>query len=534
MVALSYLTRSGFRWAIIAVIAGIVAEWTGRLTGPVYGAHWSNRWNRLTELLTIFGQLTVDCGLIGLLVMFYLHARQQVMGAGICMMPKTRPANIAVAGGFLVLLAAVVARFAAYEMSYSSLLGEFAGWLGVLILVGYAVCRPWLLPVLVIAGFLIFQHTTFPRHLRDLTTDYQRLYADEADNQQIEEAQSHSEAARANEMAGRFKQAHEQGNKPFQETLVELQQANASLKTAYGGWSSVYYDYLTELRIIFLLADALALLGLGWIARPATFRISVLERIRRLRPVSLDAVKAPIAERRHQFISSQFSRRLHRRFAVHDWRAAIVAAVAMLGLTGLFNLQWARSTGYAAPSVAFNNEWFNAQFGQSAPAGLTMILAFLPAVLVAIGWRERWANFDFESLYPVSRRQFVSDLASGLLLDAAEFWSAATIAMLVTCLCMRAGFLHDGRFWVAVLCGAMMQFGWLGGVFLIGQRRNTLSYIAGLIPFAMAMFLPLDAMWRESHPMKPGLMLLIASAEMVIGLLLFGVAHYTASRRTYA
>ena len=59
----------------------------------------------------------------------------------------------------------------------------------------------------------------------------------------------------------------------------------------------------------------------------------------------------------------------------------------MLGLTMWFNLQWGKAPGHA-PSVAFNGDWFNSQFGQDAAAGLTMMLAFFPGALVAIGWRD--------------------------------------------------------------------------------------------------------------------------------------------------
>ena len=197
-----------------------------------------------------------------------------------------------------------------------------------------------------------------------------------------------------------------------------------------------------------------------------------------------------------------------------------VAAIAMLGLTIWFNLQWGKTPGHT-PNVAFNGDWFNSQFGQDAAAGLTMMLAFLPGALVAIGWRKHWANFDFESLYPVSRRQFVTDMAAGLMLDAAEFWIAATIATLLACLCMRVSFLGNGRFWAALLTSAMMQFLWLGGIFFIGQHRQTLSYVAGLTPVALAIFLPLEALWRWDRPISAGLTVSIAVLEMLVGIALF-------------
>ena len=142
--------------------------------------------------------------------------------------------------------------------------------------------------------------------------------------------------------------------------------------------------------------------------------------------------------------------------------------------------------------------------------------------LVAIGWRERWPNFDFESLYPVSRREFITDMGAGLALDAAEFWVAATVATLLACVCMRIPALRDSRFWAALLVGAMMQFLWLGGIFLVGQKRQTASYIAGLAPVALGVILPLQAIWRWDSPVSAGVIVFVAFVEMCIGLAMFG------------
>ena len=121
----------------------------------------------------------------------------------------------------------------------------------------------------------------------------------------------------------------------------------------------------------------------------------------------------------------------------------------------------------------------------------------------------------------MSRRQFVTDMAAGLMLDAAEFWIAATTATLLACLCMRVGFLGSGRFWIALLAGGMMQFLWLGGIFFIGHRRQTFSYVAGLTPLVLAIFLPLESLWRWDRPTSAGLTFTIVIVEMLAGIAIF-------------
>ena len=81
---------------------------------------------------------------------------------------------------------------------------------------------------------------------------------------------------------------------------------------------------------------------------------------------------------------------------------------------------------------------------------------------------------------------------------------------------------HDPRFWASLLCSAMMQFLWLGGIFSIGQHRRTLTYVAGLTPVVLAMFLPLEALWRRDFPVSAGVIVFVAFVEMCIGLAMFG------------
>jgi hypothetical protein len=508
-VAMSYFTRPGIRWALIAVVAGFVCQRAGSPGGYV-----------LRSLLDGIGMLTVVGGLVGLMIVFFTHARQQLMGPFARVTPHTRQANLIVAGVMMPVGVLIFTVCITWANSYPSFLGVFAAFLGFVILVGYAFCRPWLVPLMVVAGFLAFHYTNLDWNLNHITTDFASIYARDAQLARLRGVEDPSvilqrrlgEALREELLTGK--------NTDYLDALKELAHARTQITFLRANSDQQFYEYWLLTRLTLILGDVLALIALGWLARPTrTARVSLVERVRRMMPEPAKAYD-PVLDQKHRFIGTQLSRGLHRRFAVHDWRAAGVAAIAMLGLTIWFNFQWGKASGHA-PSVAFNGDWFNSQFGQDAAAGLTMMLAFLPGALVAIGWRERWANFDFESLYPVSRRQFVTDMAAGLMLDAAEFWIAAATATLLACLCMRVGFLGNGRFWAALLVGGMMQFLWLGGIFFIGQRRQTLSYVAGLTPVALAIFLPLESLWRWDRPISVSLTVTIAVLEMLVGIAIF-------------
>jgi len=476
----SYLTRPGIRWAALALVAGLAgvgaASAVGRFLGNSTAA--GNAW---TGLLAALSSLMAGCGIIGLGVMFFIHARHQLMGPAARMIPHTRQADLVVAGGVLPLLVAIFTTCLLWDRREASWLGVFSISLLCVILVGYAVCRPWLIPILILVVVLPFRYLSFSKHLDEVIRNDGRLDIWCPPVNALQRAS--------------YNALTQKDPRRITDYFIAIQPIFVA---AY----EQYYRYLSMLRVAVLLADFLALIGLGRLSKPTHIPwVSLAEPWRRIAPRPRTTSRV-VANQRHRYVGSRFSQSLHRRFAVHDRRAAGVAALSM----GLMSV------------------WFYLQFDNRAAAPLlTAMLAFLPGALVAIGWRERWPNFDFESLYPVSRREFITDMAAGLALDAAEFWVAATVATLLACVCMRIPALSDGRFWAALLVGAMMQFLWLGGIFLVGQKRQTASYIAGLTPVALAVFLPLQAMWRWDHAVSAGSVVLFAIVEMCIGLAMFGV-----------
>jgi len=471
-VLVSYFTRPGIRWAIVTLVAGLglaaLCHGVDRLR--VFGANPTTHTPYLLlEALTFF---TIAGGIVGLLLMFYIHARFQLMGPAARLIPNTHRANLIVAGAVIPLASFAIAYGLLWNAPHSSPFGVAVGYMTFLVVIGYVVCRPILLPIFIIAGFFAYraaQHTELPYDLQKMTLNLDHEYAD------------------------------------LQSQLNRLGAAHAltETKAQYLAWRVSWYEQFNGkiklLRITVLLADGLALLCLALLARPTRLPgVSVAERLRRLVPQRTQVAR-PVPQQPRRVLRSQFSRRLHRRFAVRDWRAPGIAAAAMFVL-GI---------------------WFNSGFRNVAGAALTCMLAFLPGALAAIGWRERWANFDFESLYPVSRREFVTDMAAGLLLEAAEFWIAGVIAVLATCAALHADVLHEDRFWLAILCSGMMQFLWIGAIFLIGQRRQTVSYVAGLTPFVLSIFLLLDSIWRGDQTMSMKTTLTIASVQMAAGVAIF-------------
>jgi hypothetical protein len=436
----SYLTLPALRWTMLLLLVGVGLGYSlhGLMTFMLREHRKAFAWSDTMLLANLFTFLLVLGGVAGVLIVFFAHARGQLMGPIARLMPQGRRANLYVAGGLLIVLAGFFSLLPPSGDTHSYF-GGFLLILSLFTLIALAVCRPMLIPLPI--AFVVLACT------------------------------------------------------PFGQILDHIERSTPP----YQIYTPGYVAQMSELRIIVVLGNILALICIAEVAKPSA---SQPERLKKNRapftPPSTNRVTLPA--RQHHFIQSDFSRTLHRRFAAHDWRAAGVTAIAMVILTAAF-----------------------AMTSSSASAGsmLTGMLAFLPGGLVAIAWRERWSNFDYESLYPVTRRQFINDNAAGLLLEVAEFWIATTSATLLTLLCFRADALREPRFWAALLAGAMMQGLWIGAIFFIGQRRQTTTYLVGLAPLVMAMFLTLENHWRSFEPVRPMTTVIAALAQMLVGLVLF-------------
>ena len=166
VVVMSYVTRPGIRWALLPTLTGILAYWLARAMGED-----SHRDNTFTILLRMIGVLAAACGGLGLIFMFFLHARRQLVGTIARLVPGTRTANTITAGALLILLAALMTVITTFGHHADSRLGTFAVTLGFLVLVGYSVARPILIPLFVVT-VLLFRYTNFRHTLDHVSTDY--------------------------------------------------------------------------------------------------------------------------------------------------------------------------------------------------------------------------------------------------------------------------------------------------------------------------------------------------------------------------
>jgi len=447
VVLLSYVTRTGFRSALLGAASGYAITKLAFGVARLMGHHNVEAVLPL-ELVSVLGGFAIIAGLFCMLILFLWHARQQLMGPPSLLIPGSRNANLMVAT-ILFLAIALTLTLPAASDPHRQFFGVFIVMLAFLTTTAWAVCNPLLAPIPAVLMLLAARNLHVYSWML-MVTESIDLSKHVAPNR-----------------------------------IVQL-------------WWEANTRTANCLRVAVALGDALALVILEKLARP---------RKRAMRFPAVFSLFAPrtspsipvFSNARHRLVDSVITRSFHRRFAVHDWRAAGVAALGIAGLT----------------------VWLGLQFRHDAMAVISMLIALLPGALVAIGWRDRWAVLDFESLYPVSRRQFVTDMAAGLIFDAAEFWVASIAAGLLACACMRLPGLYDTRLWIALVMGGMLQFVWIGGVFFIGQRRETFSYIAGLSPFALAIFLTLEALWRNGPPFSHAMILLIALAEMASGVTIF-------------
>lgn len=457
VVLLSYLTRTGFRWAAVGLISGFGLMLIGVGCGHMLSLRPGDE-NPFFALIGI-GAITIEISPIAALIVFFAHARQQLMGPNTRFMPNTRPANLIVAGTLFFAVAAVISIPGYYDTNFF-LPAFFLVVLGVMTLIACAVCNPWLAPI----PFIVMLLATYNRSVQ------QCLFTVIHDNHWKE--------------------------------LVAPNKVIAAL------WEE-HARYQSALRVILLLGNVLGLLALERLSRPKTASLSP---IRVFSWISAFFERGPVAlpEHRHPLIDTQFARSLHRRFAIHDWRAAGFLVALMAADTCL---------------LCYLN-------GTSDPVlPITALLAVAPGALAAAGWRDRWKSYDYETLYPVRHQQFVSELLLVVLLDSAEFWIASFLAVLLPLTAMRATMLHDPRFWAAIMASGMLQLLWIGGIVAAGQRRQTLPFAVALGLLALSMVATFGSLWRVAPGAFPSRFMAIATIEMLVGLLFLTVAMFAWRRR---
>jgi hypothetical protein len=466
VVLLSYLTRTGFRWAAIGLISGF-ATFFGAIGVWLLCKHFGYGQQDLRDwLLAPMGlsEIAIICSLGSALLLFFIHARQQLMGQSARILPTGRSANLIVAGMiYFAIIGLMMAWFAMVnDPPNFHYFGVFLVILSFMTMIAIAVSKPWLIPLPLFAWWLCSKNLWGMTIFVDVVINFGR------------------------------------NSRPAPNGLVRQL------------WDE-------HIRVVWVTRVALALLNviglfiLEKLARPKPKHPSVFSKLRE--STQREPSRQTYVARPHRVLSSHWARSMHRRLAVHDWRATSVVAAAMCVLTVLLSIEFDRL---------------------AVPPTMIALLTVLPGALLAVGWRERWSSYEFESLYPATQRQFAGEMAAGLLLDAAEFWLAGAAAMLLTLLITRPQTLIESRFLAMLLGSAMLQFMWVGAILLIGQRRQTATFIAGLVPFGVMVFMSFTSVYRSNPSELPTKFLVAAVIEMTLGLLMLVGVMFNRRRQRIA
>ena len=106
--------------------------------------------------------------------------------------------------------------------------------------------------------------------------------------------------------------------------------------------------------------------------------------------------------------------------------------------------------------------------------------------------------------------------------------------MFLAMLIMRPQTLIENRFLAMLLGSAMLQFLWIGAILLIGQRRQTATYIAGLVPFGVMVLMSFTNVYALKPSELPTKFLVAAVIEMTLGLLMLAGVMFNRRRSRIA
>jgi hypothetical protein len=447
---LSYPTRPAFLFMLLAAVAG-----RGALVLPerLHMVHVAPAFLMLVMLLAM---LPLVMGLL-LIVAFLLQAREQLRGLNAAIVPGFRRVHMAAASLIFFLIVAGLSLFVWKVNPQTSFRADFAMILTVMTLGALAtVGSVWWLPVLLSLLF-VWPNERFIWLLEWFTIDLSRWPA-------------------------RIYRLHPQ---------------------AIQEWQAIW-----AARVALIAVDLLALILLGWLARPRT-KPPVSERIfARIGAVwRRKSCEVATVDRR---VTSVFARGLHRRLAVRApgaaWGVAVLLAIVMAAIMFLL-LHDQRHTDVLLPLV---------------------MATVVPGVVVAIGWRERWPSLGYELLFPSPREQFAREMALALGTNLAEFWLATLIAGVAVLALWEPGTVVRPQFAVSVLASALMQVFLFGVILWLARWRSWLLYLVGIIVLFQVVMVPMMDAWSDRPVVTPVGLLLIAGLEAAagIGLALSGRAAW--------
>jgi hypothetical protein len=280
------------------------------------------------------------------------------------------------------------------------------------------------------------------------------------------------------------------------------------LRNAYRTLRESEHTLVVSIRWIIALVNIIALEMLVRLAKPRPAGTGIFEAARRTvqllrapRPLPVSRIVPGLP------MTGLMGRGRHRRFAVHSHAAAWVFALGTgIGLVILMLLD-------------------DRTLSHTKVSAVLVMLSLLPGVVVAAGWRERWASLGYESLLPSGRDQFVKEIAIALATDLAEFWIAAFVTELAVLCFFTPKELTTGAFVLSAVCSAMMQVLWLGAIFLTSRFRQLVPYVVVLLGTALFTVIPILQVWSDPRITKLPFLVSIALTEMTFGgvLLLAGL-----------
>ncbi|HEY8748317.1 MAG TPA: hypothetical protein VIM11_10105 [Tepidisphaeraceae bacterium] len=466
VVLMSYATRAVLQLMLLAVLLGYGLFFGLEKLMSYYPSPYSSVVRALLETLVTL--LTMGGAFI-LILLFFLQAREQLMGLRARLMPEARTAHL-IAIGILFAGITVTVSSVWWERPTNgfnthwdwrpgiSPVGQTVVVLVYMTLAAYAVYNPWLLPIL--AAMLILGIRNSP--VRNVISDIRIWYPD---------GKLYSEATRETSLLN---------------VLHQLRTQNA-----------------LYLRAIVFLINLIAIQVLVWLARPKRMR-------RGFAPAAMDHIMRSLSSFQSHIVSvtphvpmtSMVSRGRHRRNATRSQRAPWVlsggSAVLLVGLLWLMGF-------HASENIRL--------------CIVLVMITLLPGAVVATAWRERWLGLGYESLFPSGREQFVKEIAVGLATDLAEFWVAVAISSIAVLALFGAQALLNPSLIVSLVASLMMQILWIGAIFLASWFRQVVPYVVLLTGVGLAMLIPLFELFQNHRLLGMRSFLLIALAEMACGII---------------
>jgi hypothetical protein len=143
-------------------------------------------------------------------------------------------------------------------------------------------------------------------------------------------------------------------------------------------------------------------------------------------------------------------------------------------------------------------------------------LYLMPAFIVCIQQYGRWPMLGYESLRPVTRRDFVLENGAGVALHMAQVWLTMASALVAVAAALSPGLLGGGELWRSLAASALAQVPATAIVWWL-LRVRVRSVLIGMAMVGGASFAPLSVFTRDLWAVPPGWGAAVAGAVVVVG-----------------